>query len=67
MQGRGNFEIFMYGTSLVYMGRVSEDYVLKAPLADLEVNIGFMLAAGGLAGILYLLRRRWERAQPTEG
>lgn len=63
MRRRSSVEEVMYLFSLYYAGMASEDWRLHAPLADLYVNIGFLFVTGGVAGTLYLLRRRRERAQ----
>lgn len=64
MRRRLAVEQSMYLFSVYYAGMVYEDWRLHAPLADLYVNIGLLFEVGGVAGILYLLRRRRERAGP---
>lgn len=67
MRRRSSVEEVMYLFSVYYAGMVTEDWRLHAPLPDLYLNVGFFVVAGGAAGILYLLRRRKDRAQPPQG
>ncbi len=67
MRCRSSVEEVMYLFSVYYAGMASEDWHLHAPLADLYVNIGFLFVTGGVAGTLYLLRKRRERAHLPQG